>query len=79
MDEKRWDSTDLLTVSEAAEALRCSRQTIYRACNEGRIHWFRLREGGAIRIPFFALESLIAPHLLEAAETATKATSEVNA
>jgi excisionase family DNA binding protein len=75
MSEKRWNPYDLLSVAEAAGALRCSPQTIYRAVHEQRIVWFRVRERGQIKIPYYALEGLIAPELLKAVDTATLATS----
>jgi excisionase family DNA binding protein len=76
ISDERWNGFDTLSVKEAARALRCSPQTVYRACHEGRIEWFRLREHGAIRIPFFALEGLIRPHLMDTLETAKNATAE---
>jgi excisionase family DNA binding protein len=65
-----------LTVQEAAQILRCSEATVYRACHDRRINWFKLRENGPIRIPAFALEKLVAPELIRVAEAATAATSE---
>ena len=79
MSEERWNEFDTLSVREAARALRCSPQTVYRAVHEGRIQWFRLRENGSIRIPYFALEGLVRPHLMDAVETAKNATAEVEA
>ena len=76
MAEREWNGYETLSVKEAAQALRCSPQTIYGAVHEGRIEWFRLREHGAIRIPFFALEGLVRPHLLDTLETAKNATAE---
>jgi excisionase family DNA binding protein len=76
MAEQERNSHDLLSVREAAQVLRCSPQTVYRAVHENRIQWFRLRPGGAIRIPYFALEGLIRPHLMETLETAKNATAE---
>jgi excisionase family DNA binding protein len=75
MNERRWNDTDLLSVAEAARVLRCSRQTVYRACAEHRIRWFQLREGGQIKIPFFALADIVGPRLLATVEQATAATS----
>jgi len=77
MGENRWDSFDLLSVAEAAGFARCSQSTVRRAIAEGRLPYFRLRERGGIRIPFHALEELIKPHLVDAVETATAATSEL--
>ena len=68
-------SAHMLSVKEAAEALRCSSQTVYRACHEGRLESFQLRENGQIKIPVSALEGLIRPQLLDAADAATIATS----
>jgi len=66
---------DLLSVQEAARVLRCSPQTIYRACHENRIPWFRLRERGRIVVPYYGLEALIGPHLADAVEVAKNATA----
>jgi excisionase family DNA binding protein len=71
-----FKDTDLLTVREAAEICRCSEDTIRRACRDRKLAWFRLRDGGQMRIPAFSLEKLIGPELLRVAETATAATSE---
>jgi excisionase family DNA binding protein len=76
MGEHTRDAHDLLTVREVAVELRCSPQMVYRAIHENKIPWFRLREGGAIRVPYFGVEALVAPHLASAMEQATAATSE---
>jgi hypothetical protein len=44
--------------------------------DERRLHWFRLREHGAILIPAFELHKLISPELARVADLATAATSE---
>jgi excisionase family DNA binding protein len=76
MNGRLFDQTDLLKVSEAAALLRVSESTIRRACREGRINWFRVRQPhGAIRIPIFGLEDLIGAELLRQAHEATKATA----
>ena len=74
---RKFDEFDLLTVKEAADLLRCSESTVRRAIASSEINWFRVRPHGGIRIPAFALEQLIRPHLLEAAEAATAAVSDV--
>jgi excisionase family DNA binding protein len=79
MSEHTRDPFDLLTVPEVAAELRCSESTVRRAIHENRIPWFRLREHGSIRVPYFGLENLIAPELHKATELATRATSEVEA
>ena len=67
----------LLSVQEAAQILRCSPRTIYRAVHEHRLHWFRIRgERGPIRIPARELAKLVEPELLRVAEQATAATAE---
>jgi excisionase family DNA binding protein len=66
----------LLTVREAAQLLRCSQSTVYRACREMRLNWFRLREHGEIKIPAVELRKLIEPELMRTVERATAATSE---
>jgi excisionase family DNA binding protein len=74
-DEKR-SAYDLLSIRETAEILRCSETTVRRAVRERRIPWFRVRPRGQIKIPFYGVERLIAPHLIDAVETAKNATAE---
>ena len=51
----------LLTVPEAARALRCSRHTIYRRCADGSLPASRLGETGPLRIRPADLEALLRP------------------
>jgi excisionase family DNA binding protein len=71
-----YDFAQLLTVRECAHALRCSESTVRRAVRAGRIHAFRLADGGQLKIPFFAVQGIIAPELVRTLETAVGATSD---
>jgi excisionase family DNA binding protein len=52
----------LYTVPEAADRLRCSRVTVYRAVWAGRLRAVRLgTERGHLRIPSEALEAFLLP------------------
>ncbi len=54
--------TALITVSEAADRLRCSRLTVYRAISEGRLKAVRLgSERGRLRVSTEALERFLRP------------------
>ena len=77
MGEQRWSPASLLTVRETAGLLHCSEATVRRALAEGRLPYFRLRENGGIRIPAVTIDRLVTPALIDAAETATRATSDV--
>jgi excisionase family DNA binding protein len=55
MGESRRSET-LLDVAEAAEFLRLSKMSVYRACASGRLPVVRLSPRGKIRIPASALE-----------------------
>lgn len=48
--------SELLDVAEAAEFLRLSKISVYRACASGRLPVVRLNDRGKIRIPASALE-----------------------
>lgn len=48
---------EYLTAHEAAELLRVSRHTIWRAVERGTLPAIRLAEGGPLRIPASALEA----------------------
>ena len=52
----------LYTVPEAADRLRCSRVTVYRAVWAGRLRAVRLgTERGSLRIPSEALDAFLLP------------------
>jgi excisionase family DNA binding protein len=52
----------LYTVPEAADCLRCSRLTVYRAVWAGRLQAVRLgAERGPVRIPNEVLEAFLLP------------------
>jgi len=54
--------TALITVSEAADQLRCSRLTVYRAIGDGRLDAVRLGSKRArLRIPTDALDRFLRP------------------
>ena len=73
---RRFVNTDLLRVKQAAQLFGCSATTIRRACAEGRLNYFRLRERGPLIIPASEFEKLITPELARVADVATAATSE---
>lgn len=52
---------ELLTTSEAALELRCSRASVYRAVHDGRLEAQRLGEDGPLRISAEALDSFLVP------------------
>jgi excisionase family DNA binding protein len=59
----------LLTVQEAAQLLRCSQSTVYRAVHDHSLRWFRVRENGPIKIPAKELAKLIEPELMRVARS----------
>ena len=54
------DAIQLVTVEEAATALRVSKMTVYRMAAEDEIEAIRVR--GAIRIPLAAVTEYMAAH-----------------
>jgi excisionase family DNA binding protein len=52
---------ELLTVSECARELRCSRATVYRKIGTGELEARRLGEVGQLRIPADAIGRLLTP------------------
>jgi excisionase family DNA binding protein len=59
-----YDFPPLMTVREAARALRCSENSIRRAIRAGRIPAFQLAAAGQLKISVRALEALIAPDVM---------------
>ncbi|MGQ9734805.1 MAG: helix-turn-helix domain-containing protein [Candidatus Bipolaricaulia bacterium] len=59
MAERDRGTREWLTVAEAADYLRVSRDTVYRWAREGRITLYKL--GGLTRLKHRELEALIAP------------------
>jgi excisionase family DNA binding protein len=57
-DEKR---DALRTVGEAADELRCSRASIYRAIDRGELEAWRLGESGQLRIPASSVDAFLVP------------------
>lgn len=52
-------NTRILTLKEAADALRLSTKTVRRYCDDGRLKRVQWRPHGPIRIPESSVEALI--------------------
>lgn len=60
-------SSNLLTVAETAERLRCSRALVYQLCERGRLPHHRLGVGrGTIRVSEGDLEMFLEQNRVEA-------------
>ncbi len=66
-------SSDMLTVAETAERLRCSRALIYQLCERGRLPHHRLGVGrGTIRVLEGDLELFLKQNRVEAPPAETR-------
>lgn len=62
-DTESVDDAALLTLAETAEALRCSRTTLWRLIRSGHVVAFRV--GSRVRIPVSELEDYLARRRVE--------------
>jgi excisionase family DNA binding protein len=57
--ETKGSKQEWFTLSEAAEYLRVSRQTIYNYINQGLLPYYELKSGGGRRIKKSDLDALL--------------------